>query len=320
MKRRAVLGFLSSGAVAWPFAAWAQQVPAQARIGWSAHGDTMPRHFFERAMVRFGWVEGQNLVIERRFTGSAGETLAADAAALVGWKPDIVVAMGAVDAIAIPAVSQGIPIVVVTANDPVRQGLAVSLSQPGGNVTGTASITGELLPKLVELLHELLLGSRRASVLGDPSNPGHVELSEGVGKQFGLSIVRRHATRSVELEPAFATAVADGDQAMIVQFSALTFEERWRVTALAKQYRLPCVYGSREYVQAGGLISYGPIFREDFKRAAVLVEKILRGAKPANLPIEQPTHFELVVNQKAAKQLGLTVPQSLLARADEVIE
>jgi putative ABC transport system substrate-binding protein len=185
MKRRDVLGLLSSGAVVWPFAAWAEQAPAPARIGWIAHGDAMPRHFFEETMARFGWVEGKNLIVERRFTGSAGETLAADAAALVGWKPDVIVAMGAVDAIAILASSRSIPIVVVTANDPVRQGLAVSLSHPGGNVTGTASVTGKLLPKLVELLHEFLPGSRRVSVLGDPSNPGTLSCAKESASNSG---------------------------------------------------------------------------------------------------------------------------------------
>ena len=295
-------------------------MPATARIGWLAHGDTMPRHAFEQTMARLGWAEGQNLTVERRFSGSAGENLATEAAALVDFKPDVIVAMGAVDAIAIQAISRSIPIVVITANDPVGQGLAVSLSRPGRNVTGTASITGELLPKLIDLVHELLPKAQRVSVLGNPTNPGHIEPSDAIGKPLGLTIVRRHATRPDELEPAFASAVADADQAMVVQFSALTFEERSRVAALERRFRMPCVYGSREYVEAGGLISYGPVFRENFERAAVLVDKILRGATPADLPIERPMRFELVINLKTARIIDLTVPETLLARADEVIE
>jgi putative ABC transport system substrate-binding protein len=141
-----------------------------------------------------------------------------------------------------------------------------------------------------------------------------------VAEALGITMLVRRASRPDELDEAFAAAAADGDQIIVVQFSALSFEERWRVVSLAARFRLPSIYPTREYVEAGGLLSYGPVIRDNFERAAVLVDKILRGASPAELPIEQPTHFELVINLKTAKALGLTVPQSLLQRADEVIE
>jgi len=169
-------------------------------------------------------------------------------------------------------------------------------------------------------VHELLPGASRVSFVGDPRNPGFTDLSPSVGEALRLTVVSRRASRPEDLDAAFAAAAADGDRAIVVQFVALTFEERWRLTELAARFRLPAVYPLREYVAAGGLISYGPAIRDNFERAAVLVDKILRGAKPADLPIEQPAHFELVVNQKAANALGLVVPQSIIASADEVIE
>jgi putative ABC transport system substrate-binding protein len=189
--------------------------------------------------------------------GSTGEQLAADAAELVSWHPDVIVAMGTVDAYPILALTRAVPIVVVTSNDPVGHGLATSLARPGRNVTGTASVTSDLVPKLLDLVHDLIPGTARVSVLGDPRNPGNIDLPASIGDPLGLTIVSRHASRPEELDAAFAAAAADGDRAMVVQFAALTFEERWRITALADRYRPPTVYPVREYVEAGGLISYG---------------------------------------------------------------
>jgi putative ABC transport system substrate-binding protein len=297
----------------------AQQVPAVARVGWLAHGDTMPRHFFEDALARLGWVEGRNLIVQRRFAGSAGELVTSAAAELVAAHPDVIVAMGGIDALPILALTRTIPIVIVTVPDPVGQGFAQSLARPGGSVTGTTSVTSELLPKLLELVHELIPQARRVSVLGDPRNPGYAKLPQTLDA-LGLTIAMREASRPEELDAVIAAAAADGDSAMAVQFAALTFEERGRIAELAAHFRLPAVYPLRQYVEAGGLISYGPVIRDNFERAAVLVDKILRGAKPADLPFEQPTHFELVVNMKSAQALGFAVPQAILARADEVIE
>jgi putative ABC transport system substrate-binding protein len=186
-------------------------------------------------------------------------------------------------------------------------------------VTGIAAPTGELVPKLLELAHDLIPGARRLSVLRNPQAPGNVEPPASVGEALGLTIVMRHASRPNELDKAFASAAFDGDRAMVVQLSPLSFEERWRVAALAAHFGLPTVYPLRDYVEAGGLLSYGPVIRDNFERAAALVDKILRGANPADIPIEQPTHFELVVNLNTARALGLAIPPLLLGRADEVI-
>jgi putative tryptophan/tyrosine transport system substrate-binding protein len=318
MRRRGLL--LAAAGALFTSSAAAQQPATRARIGWLAHGDTMPRHFFDEALARLGWVEGRNLTVERRFAGSAGERLADDAAELVVWHPDVIVAMGGIDAKPVLALTNAIPIVVVTIGDPIALGFAKSLARPEGNVTGTAAATGELLPKLLELAHELLPGISRVSVLGDPRNPGTIEVPISMARALGLVVAVREASRLDQLDAAFAAAAADSDQAMIVQFSALSFEERRRVVGLADRFRMPAIYPLREYVEAGGLLSYGPVIRDNFERAAVLVDKILRGARPADIPIEQPTKFELVINTKAAKALGLTVPTMILMRADEVIE
>jgi putative ABC transport system substrate-binding protein len=187
-------------------------------------------------------------------------------------------------------------------------------------VTGTALGNIELVPKLLELAHELVPTAGRVSVLRNPRSPGNPEPPVSVGEALGLVIVNRQASRPEELDIAFAASVADGDRAMVVQLSPLVSLETRRVISLAARFRLPAVYPLREYAEAGGLLSYGPVVRDNFERAAVLVDKILRGASPADLPFEQPTHFELVVNLKTAKALGLTVPQSIFVRADEVIE
>lgn len=318
MRRRDLLysvAAISTGAAR----AVAQQPRADARVGWLAHGDTMPRHFFDDALARLGWVEGKNLTVMRRFGGSAGERLATAAADLVAQHPDVIAALGIADAQFVLRQTRGIPIVLVlAANDVTRQGLATSLAHPGGNVTGVISVAGELVPKLVQLAHELVPKAGRVSVLIDPRKDP--EPAARMGAALGITIVSRHASHPDELDAAFAAAASDGDQAIVIQFNAITIEERARVTGLASRFRLPAVYAMREFVDAGGLLSYGPVIRDNFERAAALVDKILRGAKPANLPIEQPARFELIINLKAAQELGLTVPQSLLTRADEVIE
>jgi putative ABC transport system substrate-binding protein len=213
-----------------------------------------------------------------------------------------------------------IPIVLVAVNDPVGQGLAASLARPRGNVTGTAVQASELVPKLLEITRELIPGADRVSVLRDPHAPGNVDVAAAVGEALGLTSVMRHASRPDELDAAFAAAASERDRAIVVQFSPLSFEERWRVIELAARFRLPAVYPLRDYAEAGGLLSYGLVLGDNFKRAAALVDKILRGASPAELPLEQPTHLELVVNLKTAKEVGLTIPPSILDRADEVIE
>ena len=316
MRRRDVL--IGIGTCAGFRAAAAQQSPAKARIGWLAHGDTMPRHFFEEALARLGWVEGANLTIERRFGGSAGEQESKAAADLVADHPDVIVALGTVDARPILALTKTIPIVVVTAADPVGQGLGASLARPGGNVTGTTLPTVELLPKQLEVARDLMPAAKHLSVLANPKV--HPDPPASLGAALGVTLITRHASQPAELDEVYAAAAADRDDAIVVELSPLTFEERTHVTDLASKYRVPTVYPSREYVESGGLISYGPVIRKNFERAAVLVDKILRGVKPGDLPFEQPTHFEMLLNRTTANALGVTIPSSILVRTDEVIE
>lgn len=315
MTRRDLLALSGSvlGVLATSRPGSSQQPPATARVGWLAHGDTMPRQVFEEALARLGWLEGKNLVIERRFAGSAGERLEADAAELVALQPNVIVAMGGVDAVPLLRLTRSTPIVIVTVV--IRLFLALRKASQ----TGTSSITTELLPKLLELTYELVPDGRRVSILGDPRNPSYVKAAQVLDRP-SLTVMDRAATRPEELDMAFAAAAAEGDSAVILQFMALTFEERWRIAKLATRYRLPGIYPLREYAEAGGLISYGPAIKENFERSAVLVDKILRGEKPSDLPFERPTHFELVVNQKAAKGIDFKMPPSLLARADQIIE
>jgi len=240
MKRRDL--FLAAALLVGSSPAVAQQPPAHARIGWLAHEDTLPRHFFDEALARLGWVEGKNLAIERRFAGSAGEQMASAASELVAWRPDIIVALGTIDARPVLALTRTIPIVVVTSADPVGHGLAASLARPGGNVTGTALGNMELVPKLLELVHDLLPEARRVSLLGDPRSPANVEPPVSVGQALGQTIVSRSASRPDELDTAFAAAAADGDRAIVVQMLPVSLEERWRVAALAARFRLPAVY------------------------------------------------------------------------------
>ena len=316
MRRREFL--LAAALLAGASRTAAQQPPANARVGRLAHGDTMPRHFYDEALARLGWVEGKNLVIERRFGGSTGKQIASAAAELVAWRPDVIVALGTIDARPVLALTRAFSL--PSARSRASKGLGTSLARPGGSVTGIAAPTGELVPKLLELARDLIPGADRVSLLRNPEAPGNVEPPAAVGAALGLKIAIRGASRPDELDAAFAAAASDGDRAMVVQMSPLTFEEPWRVAGLAARFRLPAVYPVRDYAEAGGLLSYGPVLSDNFKRCAALVDKILRGASPAELPFEQPTHYELVVNLKTAKALALTIPPSILVRVDEVIE
>jgi putative ABC transport system substrate-binding protein len=300
----------------------AQQSVTEARIGWLGRGDTGSWRVFAAILGRLGWVEGKNLAIDLRFADSS-ERDAQATAELIALRPDVLVGVGGPDVEALLAATRTIPIVFITVSDPVALGFVESLPRPGGNVTGVSSMTPELELKQLELVHDLLPHARRISMLRDPHNPGtetRFATDQAGAPSLGLTLVQRRAGDAEEIEAAFAAASADGDDAIHIEFSGFTLLMRARIAELAARYRLPAVGGLRPYTEAGGLLSYGQIYSDNFERAAVLVDKILRGAKPADLPVEQPTRFELVVNLKTAKALGLTVPPSILARADEVIE
>jgi putative ABC transport system substrate-binding protein len=269
-----------------------------------------------------GWVEGRNLIIERRFADSE-ESYHKAAAELAAAGPDVLFGAGAPDVAALLTQTHRIPIVFAAASDPVALGFVESLGRPGGNVTGVSTMTPELELKQLELLRELLPEARRVAMLRDAKNPGsesRLAIDMKSAPSLGLTLVPRQIRGLAEIEGAFSATAAERDDAIHVEFSGATLIERGHIVALASRYRLPAIYGVRPYAEAGGLLAYGPIYAENFRRAATLVDKILRGAKPSELPVEEPTRFELVINAKSAKELGLTVPLSLITRADEVIE
>jgi len=242
---------------------------------------------------------------------------------LVAASPDIIVAGGAVDARAVFAVTRTIPIVIVAGTDLVEGGLVESLAHPGGNVTGMTFLGGELDGKRLEVLHELVPETTRVAVIGDARIARSVTRTEALGAvahRLGISIVPRLVNNLSEMETAYAASSAAGDQAIVVQQTTFAFENQPRILGLAAQLRLPAIYEVPDYVEHGGLISYGQMWRDNFERAAALVDKILKGARPGDLPIERPTKFELVINIRTATALGLNVSQSLLVRADAVIE
>jgi putative ABC transport system substrate-binding protein len=271
-----------------------------------------------------GWIEGKNLIVDYRSAEGRAERLSALAAELVTLKPDLLVAPSPQVALALKSATATIPIVFVAVYDPVAIGLVQSLSRPGGNITGLATYApGDWIAKRIEILRELVPGASKIAILVNPGNPIHrwivaEELPQTAGS-FGVALPIVEATTADELDTAFASAVAQHADAMIVFADNLTNQEAPRVTALAANHHLPAIYLFRQFAN-GGLISYGPDIADLFRRAGGYVDKILKGTKPADLPVEQPTKFELVINMKTAKELGLTVPPSLLVRADEVIE
>ena len=322
MRRRALLaGGVAGAALLLAGAARAQQPVA--RIGWLATGDKIPHHYFDEALRRLGWIEGQNLTITRRISGHDPQRRIAAAKDLLGANPNLIVVAGTTDALPMRNVTQDIPIVVVHGTDLVAAGLVKSLARPQTNVTGLTVIGHELDGKRLEVLRELLPAATQVSMLGNAQLAMYGPRLAGVealARPLGFGFERRMAASPEDFESAFAAAAAGRDQAILIPFNALTFEGRQAIIAMAARFRVPAIYEFREYVVDGGLISYGAVYRDYFERSAVLADKILRGASPAELPIEQPTRFELTVNLKTARALGLEIAPSLLARTDEVIE
>jgi putative ABC transport system substrate-binding protein len=276
---------------------------------------------FERRLRELGWIEGRTVVIEYRWAEGRSERFSDIAAEFVRRNVDIIVTGGGA-VVAAKQATSSIPIVFALASDPVGIGLVASLSRPGGNVTGLSQQTTDLAGKRLELLRELVPGVGGLAILGNVGYPA-VTLEMGevqeAARKLGLDAALSKIRRSEDIVPAFA-AVRGRAQALYVISDSLTGSNRVHINALALEARLPTMHGIREYTEAGGLISYGPSITDLFRRAAELVDRILRGAKPADLPVEQPTKFELVINLKTAKALSLDVPPTLLARADEVIE
>ena len=269
-----------------------------------------------------GWIEGKNLIVEYRF--AAPDRLPALAADLIALRPDLLIAPGPQAAVALKSATATIPIVFVAVADPVGLGLVQSLSHPGGNITGlTTVVPGDFIAKRIEILRELVPGASKIALLVNPRQPdAQAVLAEELprtARNLGVALPTVEATTAEELDIAFASAAAQHADAMVVFGDTLTVFQAPRVIALAAKHHLPAIYFFRQFAN-GGLVVYGPDLADLFRRAGGYVDKILKGTKPSDLPVEQPTKFELVINMKTAKALGLTVPPSLLARADEVIE
>ena len=275
---------------------------------------------FRQALRELGYVEGQSIRFEARWAQGRSDRLPGLAAELVGLRVDVIVTGGGEAARAAKQATATIPIVMTTGSDPVKLGIVESLARPGGNVTGVSSISSDLMAKRVELLRELLPKVTRVAILWDetPQSGISVQELEPAARRLGIGIHTVGVRGSNDFARAFSEAARS--RAVILVASSFMFTERKRIADLALKHRLPTALGAREYVEAGGLFSYAVSFPDQFRRAAWYVDRILRGARPADLPVEQPTTFELVINLKTAKALGLTVPRSLLQRANQVIE
>jgi putative ABC transport system substrate-binding protein len=327
MNRRAFL-YGSVAVVAAPLAAEAQEGKV-ARIGWLAVNLAPNLQFseaFRQGLRDLGYVEGRNVVIEYRDAEGKYERLPALAAELVALKVDVIVAPTTPQALAAKQATRTIPIVFAAAPDPVTSGLVTSLARPGGNVTGLSFLGPELVGKHLQLLKEAVPGVTRVAVLwhsgdyGERTEKDMLKGAEAAGRALGVRLQVVEARRPADFDRAFSDMTRAPAGALTVLTSVMFVTERRRLVDQAAKHRLPAVYGLREFVDVGGLMSYAPNFADMYRRAATYVDKILKVAKPADLPVEQPTKFDLVINLKTAKALGLTIPPSLLLRADEVIQ
>ncbi len=318
---------LALGILAAPLAAEAQQAQKVPRIGtlWGNSISTSAHllEAFRRGLRELGYVEGQNIAIEHRSAEGKWERLPDLAAELVRLKVDVIVTAGTPTALAAKQATRMIPIVMAFTADPIESGLVASLARPGGNVTGLSGMDTELGGKRLQLLKQVVPGASRVAVLSNPTNP-YIGLvlrgTEAAARVLGVQLQPLEIRAPEDIERAFEAAIKGDANALTVVEDVLIFTHRARIAALAAKSRLPAIYSFRESVEAGGLMSYAANLADSYRRAAIYVDKILKGAKPADLPVEQPTRFELVINLKTAKALGLTIPQSVLIRADQVIE
>jgi putative tryptophan/tyrosine transport system substrate-binding protein len=325
MRRREFISLLGS-ATAWPLAARAQQPSKLPTIGFlggaSALTESQWAASFVRRLHELGWTEGRTVAIEYRWAEGRNEP-AEIVAEFVRRKVDLIVTYGTPSILAAKQATSTIPIVFAAAGDPVRTGIVASLARPGGNVTGLSLLATDLTGKRIELLREVVPGLRRLALLGNVGNPQVVvEIGEvqAAARTFGLDVVTSSEVRSAEdIVPAFESFQRPAD-ALFVVLDPLINNNRLAIATSALGARLPTMHGLRDLVEAGGLMSYAANFPDLFRRTAGLADKILRGVKPGEIPVEQPTKFDLVVNLNTAKALGLKIPETFLARADEVIE
>ena len=326
MRRRDFIT-LSGGAAAWPLAALAQQGTMPV-IGFlhsaSPDGNADRVRTFRQGLKETGFVEGENVAIEYRWADSQVERLPALATELVRRGVAVIVVFGPVVAFAAKAATTTIPIVFVVPEDPVRLGLVTSLARPGGNLTGINFFPAEVTGKRLELLRELVPAAVRIAVLVEPTNPTSTESTlrdvEGASRAMGLQMQVFKVSTSREIDAVFEGFVRERPDALLAPISAFLMDRRVQLALQAAICRVPATYALREFVEAGGLMSYGASLRDAYRQVGTYAGRILKGAKPADLPVVQATKFELVINAQTARMLGLDVPHSLLARADEVIE
>jgi putative tryptophan/tyrosine transport system substrate-binding protein len=320
---------LGSTAAAWPLGVLAQQQERVRRIGvlqgLAANDPEGQARFaaFLQALQQLGWIDGSNIQIVHRFTDGDADRARAYAAELAALAPDLVLTSGASTVGTMLQVSRAVPVVFVGAADPVGAGFVDSLSHPGGNVTGFTSYEYSMSGKWLELLKEIAPGVKRVAVLRDPAisaGTGQFGSIQTAAPSLGVELTPINVRDAAEIERAVTAFVRSGDGGLIVTTSALVLAHRNLIITLADRRKLPAVYYARFYVTNGGLVSYGPDYVDQYRRAAEYVDRILKGEKPADLPVQAPTKYELVINLNTAKALGLDVPPTLLARADEVIE
>jgi putative ABC transport system substrate-binding protein len=324
--RRAFITTVTLALLTAPLVVEAQAPAKVPRIGFlsplSLTADTRLEAFLQ-GLRELGYVDGQTVAIEFRFAEGKPVGLAALAAELVRLKVDVIVATAQAATEAAKRATGTIPIVFAVVGDPVAVGLVASLARPGGNITGLASVAPEVVGKQLELLKEVAPRISRVAILQNPGNPGHpvvLRQAEAAARALGMQLDVFHARTPGEIDAAFAAMRSQRAGGVLVARDALVLAQRAQIAALAAKARLPAMYGFRENAEAGGLMAYGANVSAMYRRAATYVDKILKGAKPADLPVEQPTTFELVINLKTANALGLTIPPSLLARADQVIQ
>jgi putative tryptophan/tyrosine transport system substrate-binding protein len=336
MKRREFISLLGGGAAAWPLAARAQQGERMRRIGALMSlaeddpEDRQRRAAFQQAFRQLGWTEGGNLSIENRWYGGDPARARALAKELVELEPDLIVATATPALTALALQIRAIPIVFVGVSDPVGQGFVASLARPGGNATGlSGNATGltffefSVAGKMLEVLKQIAPGIARVALAFNPdslSNPPFLRAIEAAAPSLATELTKVPVRNAAEIEPALAAIARHSGSGLMCLPDPFTVAHRDLIVGLAARYRLPAIYIQRSFVTAGGLVSYGVDVTDLFRRAAPYVDRILKGAKPADLPVQQPTKFELAINLKAAKALGLDVPPTVLALADEVIE
>jgi putative ABC transport system substrate-binding protein len=325
LRRREFIGLLG-GAATWPLAARAQQPGKLPTIGFLGANTAAAQSEWTAALTQrlreLGWIEGRTVAIEYRWAEGRSERFTEFAAEFVRLKVDVILTHNTPPVLAAKQATSVIPIVFATAADPVDTGIVASLARPGGNVTGLSSQTTDLAGKRIELLREVVPGLRRLAILANPDNPYvalDVHEAQAAARTLDLEVTLFEIRRAADIAPAFE-GVKGRAEALYILPDPLLFTHRLRINTLALGARLPTMHHLREYVEASGLISYGPNWTDQWRRAADYIDKILRGVKPADIPVEQPTKFDLIINLTTAKALGLAIPETFLLRANELIE